>query len=126
ADHGGHTGPLRLFHRSHQGAVVERGEHDAPDALTEEPLHDLHLLLAVVLAERSLPDDAHRCSLGRELARRLDRPGVDALPEFVRRALGDDGDRELLVGAGAAAARQQGDAQDDARAWSHSVTTPLT
>src|SRR5438067_1939786 len=116
---------LGLFHRAHQRTVIERGEHDAADALAEEPLHDLHLLLPVVLAERSLPYDAHRRALGRELARRLDRAGVDALPELVRRAFGDDGDGQLLVGAGAAAARQQRGAEQRERKWSHSVTTPL-
>src|SRR2546430_7954025 len=106
-------------------SVVERCEHDPADALTEKAFHDLHLLLAIVLAERSLPHDAHRRSLGRELARGLDRPGVDALPELVRRALGNDGDRELLVGAGAAARREQRRAEDHGCKRSHSVTTPL-
>ena len=127
-DHRGHTGPLRFLHRAHQGAVVERCEHDPLDALAEKPLHDLYLLLPIVLAERSLPDDAHRRALGRELARRLDRPRVDALPEFVGRSLGDDRDRDVLVGAGAAAARQQGGAQDRGYRGcgeSHSVTIPL-
>ena len=37
--------------------AVERREHDAGDALRDEALDDLDLLLAVVLAERALPDD---------------------------------------------------------------------
>src|SRR4029077_4529319 len=124
-DHGGHAGPLRLLHRTHQGTVVERCEHDPPDALAQEPLHDLDLLLPVVFTERPLPDDAHRRSLGRELPRRLDGAGVDALPELVRRALGDDGDRELLFGAGAADTPHEGHAQDRGYEESHRVTTPL-
>ena len=47
------TGRTRAF-------VVEGGEHDPVHALAREALHHLDLLLAVVLAERPLPDDLDR------------------------------------------------------------------
>ena len=58
-DDGRDAGALRFFDRAHERAVVERSQDDAVDALAEEALDDLHLLLAVVFAQRSLPDDVH-------------------------------------------------------------------
>ena len=73
-DHRRDPGALRFFHRAHQRALVERREHDAVHALAEEALDHLHLLLAVVLAQRALPGDVHLDPAAIQLARRLDRP----------------------------------------------------
>ena len=51
-----------------------------------------HLRRPVVLAKRPPPDD-----LDAELLRRFRRPCVNALPEHVRRALRDDGNRRLAA-----------------------------
>ena len=67
--------------------VVDRRQDDGVDAGVDHRLDDLDLLVAVVLAERALPDD-----LRPELAGGRERPGVDGLPELVRRAHGDDGE----------------------------------
>ena len=72
----------RTSARSSSGAM-----HDARDVLADEALDDLHLLLAVVLAQRPLPGDGDRCARGVELALGLDGARVDGLPELVRRAL---------------------------------------
>src|SRR5262249_38998809 len=58
---------------------------------------NLNLLLAIVFAERALPDHFDLRSLRRKLTRRFDRAGVNALPEFVGGALGNDSDRQLLA-----------------------------
>ena len=86
---------LRLLDRPHQRPGVERRQHDAADALALEALDDLDLLLAVVLAQRALPDDADVDALRLQLALGLDRAGVDGVPELVRRALRDD--RDLIA-----------------------------
>src|SRR5438093_39982 len=99
-DHRGHACAPGFLDRSHQGAAVERREHDALHTLAEKPLHDLDLLLAIVLAQRPFPDDVDRRALAGELARRLDRPGMNTLPEFVRRSFGDHGDLERSLDAG--------------------------
>ena len=88
-DHGGDAGALRFLDRPHQRARIERGEHDAVDALAQEPFDDLDLLLAVVLANRALPGEADGHALRLVLPLRLDRAGMDALPELVRRPLRD-------------------------------------
>ena len=74
---------------------VERRQHDAADALAQEALDDLDLLLAIVLAERALPDHVDVDALRLQLALGLDRAGVDGAPELVGRALGDD--RDLIA-----------------------------
>src|SRR6266496_3112176 len=91
---------LRLLHWPHQGLRVEGGEDDPVHALAGEPLHDLDLLLAVVLAEGALPDDLDRDPIHRQVLAGLHRPRVDALPELVGEALGDDRDLEGLLRAG--------------------------
>ena len=75
---------------THQRARIERGEHDAVDALAQEAFDDLDLLLAVVLAHRALPDEVDVDALRLVLPLRLDGAGVDALPELVRRPFRDD------------------------------------
>ena len=91
------------------------GEDDPVDALARERLDDLHLLLAVVLAQRPLPEDLDGDALRGEVALGLDRTGVDRAPELVGRALGDEGDAEGLAGAalrplGLAAGGEEGEA----------------
>src|SRR5947209_6959758 len=71
-------------------AIVERCEHDAVDALTEEVLDDFDLLVPIVLFHRSFPDDVDAL-----LVPRLHRTGMDRLPELVRGALGNDGEAFL-------------------------------
>ena len=81
-DDDGHARVGRGLHGADEPLVAERREDDAADALRDEGLHDVDLVLEVVLAQRPLPDH-----LDAELARRLHRPRVHALPELVRRAL---------------------------------------
>jgi hypothetical protein len=46
-----------------QGAIVERGEHDAVDSLRTEALDNLDLLLTIVLAQWPFPDNFDVASL---------------------------------------------------------------
>ena len=95
--------------RSHEAAAIERGENDRADPLADEILDDLHLRLAVILLQRTLPDHVHRDALGREFALRLDRAGVDRLPELVGGPFRNDGNP---VGFGRGG---DGDARDGQR-----------
>ena len=97
-----------------EGAAIQRRDDDAADALGREILDDLHLLLAVVLAERTLPDDLHVDALGLELLLGLHGAGMDGLPELVGSALGNDRDAEGLGGAaeGGDQRQKQGGTQD--------------
>jgi hypothetical protein len=99
ARHGGTDG-------SAEGGVVERREHDGIDARADELLHDADLLGAIVLLERTLPEDFHV-----EFLPRLPRPGLDRLPEIMGRALGDD--RDLFVGGVRAGGGEQGEGECD-------------
>ena len=65
-----------------------------------KPFDDLDLLLAIVLAERALPDHLDVDALRLQLALGLDRAGVDGLPELVRGALRDDGDLVARLAGG--------------------------
>ena len=88
--------PLRFLDRPHQRLCVERREHDAADALAQEALDHLDLLLAIVLAERPLPDHAGRRRPAPASSRSaLTAPAWMRLPELVRRALRDD--RDLIA-----------------------------
>ena len=49
----------RALDRLQQRVFIQRREDDARHTLAREALDDLHLLLPVVFAERSLPDDLH-------------------------------------------------------------------
>ena len=78
-------------------ALSSRGASTIPlDPLAREALDHLDLLLAVVLADRPLPDDLDLDALGLQVARGLDGAGVDALPELVGEPLGNDRDLEAL------------------------------
>jgi hypothetical protein len=113
---------LRLAQDRHERAIVERGQHDAVDPAREEVLHHLDLLVSIVLAHRTLPGHVRS-----QLAGSFDRPGVNRLPEFVRRPLGDHRDalargRGRLGGRGSgrlarglATARHRQDHQPDQR-----------
>src|SRR5690606_15057366 len=46
-DRDGNAGAPSFLHRSHEGAVIERGQDDPVDSLREEALDDLNLLLPV-------------------------------------------------------------------------------
>ena len=70
-DDGGNARLRGFLDRPLQGPAVERRQDDPLDALADEALDDLDLLLAVVLADRALPEDADRRPGGRELGRRL-------------------------------------------------------
>ena len=108
------TGILRLIASATgpaQRGLVERRQHDAGDAAADEALDFGDLRVAVVLAERTAPDDSTPSSFAG-----LVRAGMDALPELVRRPLRDDGDRQRRVPARAcrllrqaANAQQRGD-----------------
>ena len=140
-DDGGNARARGFLDRPLQGPAVERREHDPLDALADEALDDLDLLLAVVLADRALPDDADRRPGGRELGGGLLGADADARPVLVRRAFRDDRQRQgrratrraapaggaLAPGlaARAAAARQPGDRQDDGADRANQVLSPL-
>jgi hypothetical protein len=87
--HHGHVRVGRLLHRADEALVAQGRKDDPADALRDEGLHHVDLVLEIVLAQRSLPHD-----LDAQLARRLHRAGVNALPELVGRALGHHGDAE--------------------------------
>jgi hypothetical protein len=84
------TPRARVVEHRNERPVVEGSKHDPVDAAAEEVLHHLDLLVAIVLADRPLPDH-----LDTELARSLDRARVHRLPVFVGGALGNDGKRLL-------------------------------
>src|SRR6185503_9954623 len=63
-----------------------------------EVLHRLNLLIAVVLFEGSFPDHLDLGARGGQFVPRLEGPGVDGLPKLVGGALGNDCDRQRLVG----------------------------
>ena len=98
-----------VCNRRRERGLVERREHDAGHTAADEPFDLRHLRVAVVLPQRSAPDDRRAC-----LARGLLGAGVDALPEDVRRALRDDGDRQPAR-AVPLAARAQGERREHAR-----------
>jgi len=112
-DHDRNPAPDRGFDGRNEPAVVERGEHDAAHALADEILDHLHLLLAVVLLERSLPDDAHRRAGGVEFTLGPDRAGVNGFPEFVGRALGNNRNVEGLGADGGNTRRHQREAEEE-------------
>ena len=93
-DDGRDAGALGLLDRPHEGALIERGDDDAGDVLADEPLDDLHLLLAVVLAQRALPRDRDRRAGCGELSFGLDGARVDGFPELVRGPLRNHRDRQ--------------------------------
>ncbi len=112
-DDGGDPELLRVLDRPHQGLVVERREHDAAHPLARESLDHLHLLLAVVLADRPLPDDLDVDPFGLQVARGLVGASMDALPELVGQPLRDDRDLVALlprVRGGSAASALAGEA----------------
>jgi hypothetical protein len=79
----------RFLDRLHERRLVERREADPRDAAAHRVLDLRDLRVAVVFAQRSAPDDVHA-----ELGAGLLGARPDALPEHVRRALRDHGDRE--------------------------------
>ena len=98
----------------HEGAIVERREHEPVDALAGESLDHLHLLFAVVLAQRPFPGDRDVQAFGLQFTLGLDRAGVDAVPELGRRAFRDDSNGQgapglawALTGSQAPAARTE-------------------
>ena len=95
-DHGRHVGALRFLNRAHQGAIVQRRQHDAIDALRSETFDHLDLLLAIVFAQRAFPDHSHLVARRRKLTRRFDGAGVNAFPKLMRSALGDNRDGRFL------------------------------
>src|SRR5256885_2222731 len=75
--------------RSASLRFVERREHDARHAARHEAFDFGDLRIALILAQRSAPDDRDA-----ELLCGLRRAGVNALPEDVGGPFRDDGDRE--------------------------------
>ena len=78
--------------RADERRLVERREHDPRHAARDEALDLGHLRCPIVFAKRAPPDDVDA-----KLASGLRSARVNALPEYVRCALGDDGDRCLGV-----------------------------
>ena len=111
-DHGGDAGLGGLLDGPHEGMAVERGEDDAVDALADEALDHLELLLAVVLAQGSLPEHLDRHALRAKLRRGLLGPEVHALPVLVGGALGHHRDAVALRGVGVPAPDQARGEQD--------------
>ena len=95
----------RVADRTHERRFVERSEDDARYAARDEAFDLGDLRRAIVFAKRSPPDDVDA-----KLLRRLGRACVNALPEHVRRALRNHGDRQLAaVGRRRRAARGKQD-----------------
>ena len=91
-DDDGNFRARRVADRTHQRRFVERRQDDARHTARDEALDLGDLRCAIVLAKRASPDDVDP-----KLLRRLRRACVNALPEHVRRALWDDGDRHLAA-----------------------------
>lgn len=83
-DHDGHAGLDGALHGLDEGAGISRGEDDAADVAAGEILDDLDLLVAVVLAQRALPEDLGLDALGVEFLLGFGGSAMDGLPEFVR------------------------------------------
>lgn len=90
-----------------EGLGVEGGEDDSADVTDGKILNDLDLLIAVVFAEGTLPDDFGFDAGSIEFLLGFDGPGVDGLPELVGGALGDDGNGVAI--GGPCHRRQQGE-----------------
>src|SRR5687768_14732027 len=116
----------RFGDRRDERRFVERRQHDPRNPRAADEALDLgHLRIAVVLAERPAPDDRDA-----ELVGRLFGAGMDALPEDVRGALWNDGDRRaaarrcaLTTAGGAAEKRAE---NDDAEALHDRATDAHT
>jgi hypothetical protein len=91
-DHRGNACAFRIGDWPHERVIVERREHDAAHTLRRETFDDLDLLFAIVFTQRAFPDHFYVGSLRFEFLRGLVAAGVNAFPELVRRALGDDRD----------------------------------
>ena len=83
---------IALADRADEGRVVERREGDAGDSPRDRVLDFGDLRVALVLAQRSAPGDRHSNFLCR-----LFRASMDALPEDMRRPLGDHGDGDAAA-----------------------------
>ena len=104
-DHdGGNLGLSRARHRGDEGLGIQRSEHDAADFAGGEVLDHLDLLVAVVFAQGTLPEQLHLDALGAEFLLGFDGAGVDGFPELVCGPLGNHRNR---VGIGC----RQGKAQ---------------
>ncbi len=86
------SGSLRVGDGGAQRRVIEWRQHNAIDAPRNHILDDLDLLLAVVFLERPFPENVDIQFFGG-----LEGAGVDGFPEFMRRALGNHGNREAFV-----------------------------
>ena len=91
------TQGVRFFDGPHQRAIVERRKHQPIDTLRNKAFDYLNLLFAIIFAQRALPYDFDLGPLRRQFARRFDCPGMNALPEFMRRAFRDDRDGQLFA-----------------------------
>ena len=79
------------------GAVIERGQYDSANALTNEAFHHLDLPLAFVFAQGALPDYFDVRSLGCIFTGSFVGASVNAFPKLVSSAFGDHGDRKLFA-----------------------------
>jgi hypothetical protein len=89
----------RLFDGTNERAIIEWRQHDAIDALRYESFNNLNLQFTIVFTQRTLPNYFNLCAGRRQLPSCLDATRMDALPKLVRRAFGNDSDRQLLLPA---------------------------
>jgi hypothetical protein len=71
------------IHRANQCLGVGGREHDSIHAPADEILNHLNLLVAIVLAQRPLPDDIHFHALAGEFALRFHGACMNRFPELV-------------------------------------------
>ncbi len=112
-----------LLDGPHDRRLIERRDDDARDVLAHEAFDHLHLLLAVVLAQRALPADGDLRARGVQLALGLDGAGVNGFPEFVRGAFRNNGNGQFARLALARAARRSRQQKHGQRGSPGSVTT---
>ena len=79
-EHGRDAGAGRFLDRALQRLAVERRQHDALDALAGEAFDDLDLLLAIVLADRALPQHRTGVPGGGQLGGGLLGPDASRAP----------------------------------------------
>lgn len=104
-DDDGDAGAHRHFGRASQRTRIQRRQHHAAHAAGDEIFHHLHLLLAIIFAQRAFPNDVGIDPFGLQFARSFNRTGVNGFPKLVGRAFGND--RDAIIGS----LRHDGDAQ---------------
>ena len=97
--HGGDSRCDSFFHRTNQGVAIKGSQNDSIYVLADETFYDLDLLLAVVFAQRPLPDKVDIYFLRGQITSGFYGASVDTFPIFLCRSLGEYGDGVTLANA---------------------------